>query len=332
MLFRRLTFLLCAFFALPALAADADFGLVTGSKTGTYYAVGKDIAQAAAKVRIIVEPKASEGSIDNIRRINSAEKAALGIVQSDVLGFLARSRNPDSLRMASNLRLVFPLYNEEVHVLAQKSIKDFAGLKGKRVAVGQEGSGSMLTAINLFSMMNVEPAETLKIPAEQGVVAVLKGELDAVVVVAGKPVRLFKNLENLALPQNQQFSDMLARVHFLALDNPKMLEEYRPASITKSDYGFVKDNVETVAVQAVLVSYDFADGNKKRCEKLGQLAKTLREQLAILKEKGHPKWQEVNLDADTGIWKKDTCAWPQLAGKNDAGNLSSDLVGVIGKK
>jgi len=100
------------------------------------------------------------------------------------------------------------------------------------------------------------------------------------------------------------------------LDSPKVLEEYKPAELTKADYNFVGDSVPTVAVQAVMVSYDFSQGNKKRCEKLQSLTRLLRRQMPELQEKGHPKWKEVNLDADTGIWKKDTCAWPD-SGKTE---------------
>lgn len=302
------SFILPAAF-IPAQADDA-LGIVTGPKTGTYFAFGKDISQAAGKAGIDVDVKQSEGSIDNIKRINSSENAALGIVQSDVLGFLSRSKSPESMRMASNLRMVFPFYNEEIHVLARKDIKSFADLQGKKIAIGEDGSGNMLTSINLFSLMNITPGESKKIPPAQGVVAVLKGEVDAAIFVGGKPVRLFKNLEDLTLPENQKYAAMLDQVHFVPLDSPKMLEEYKPAELTKADYNFVNENVPTIAVQAVMVSYDFSQGNKKRCEKLLALSKLLHKQLPELKEKGHPKWKEVNLDADAGVWKKDTCAWP----------------------
>ncbi len=322
-------------------AADDAIGIVSGPKTGTYYAIAKDIAQVAGKAGINVDVKTSEGSIDNIKRINSGESASLGIVQSDVLGFLSRSRSPESIRMANNLRMVFPFYNEEVHVLARNDIKSFMDLQGKRVAVGEDGSGNMLTSINLFSMMGVTPADSKKISPAQGVVAVLKGELDAAIFVGGKPVRLFKNLEDLTLPENQKYAAMLEQVHFVPMDNPKMLEEYKPAVITKADYNFVREDVPTIAVQAVMVSFDFSQGatNKKRCEKLGLLAKVLRKDLPNLVEKGHPKWKEVNLDADAGNWKKDSCAWPDAdKGKAPAAKQAKvdddkgGLMNIIDKK
>lgn len=302
----------CALLNAPA-HADEPLGLVTGPKTGTYYIFGKDIAQAAAKAKITVDVKSSEGSIDNIKRINSSENAALGIVQSDVLGFLSRSQNPDSVRMASNLRMIFPLHNEEVHVFARKTIRSFKELAGKRVVVGEEGSGHMLTAINLFSMNGIEPGQIERMSPAQGVVAVLKGEMDAAIFVGGKPVRLFKNLEDLTLPENQKYTSMLQQVHFLPLDAPKMLEEYKPAVITHDDYNFVLRDVPTVSVQAVMISYDFSKANNpKRCEQLAQLAKAIRDELPNFKAKAHAKWKDVNLDANTALWQKDSCAWPEL--------------------
>ncbi len=204
-------------------------------------------------------------------------------------------------------------------------------MKGKKVAIGEEGSGNMLTAINLLSMMNIVPAETKKIAPAQGVVAVLKGDLDAVVFVAGKPVRLFKNLEDLGLPENHKYAQMLSQVHFLALDDPKMLEEYKPAEITHADYSFVTEPVKTIAVQAVMVSYDFSQGNasKARCEKLARLTTAMRNDLPMLKAKGHPKWKEVNFDAETGVWKRDTCVWPQASADTTA---NKELLSIVDKK
>lgn len=311
---RRSAAVFCAlllFFSAPVFAKENNtLGMVTGPKTGTYYKFGKDIAQVGSKTAVDVDVKTSEGSIDNIKRMNSSENAALGIVQSDVLGFLARSKNPDSIKIANNLRMVFPFYNEEIHVLARKDIKTFSQLQGKKIAIGEDGSGSMLTAINLFSMMNLTPGEQKKIPAAQGVVMVLKGEIDAVIFVGGKPVRFFKNLEDLTLPENQKYAPMLASVHFIPMDSAKMLEEYKPAEISQEDYGFVTQKVPTISVQAILVSSDFARGkDKKHCETLARLVKKIREDLPTLRQPPHhPKWKEVNLDANIGIWKKDVCA------------------------
>lgn len=284
-------------------------GMVTGPKTGTYFIFGRDIAVSAKKSGLELEISSSEGSIDNIKRINNDRNFSLGIVQSDVLGFLGRSKSPDSMKIAKNLRIIFPFYNEEIHVLARNDINDFKDLQGKKVAVGEDESGNMLTSINLFSIMNITPAKTIKISSAQSVVAVLKGEIDATIFVGGKPVRLFKNLEDLSLPENQQYKEMLSKVHFIPMDSPKMLEEYKPAKITHNDYNFVNEEVKTISVPAILISSDSSnEKNKSSCEKIGTIAKIIRASLPSLKISGHDKWKEVNLDANISSWKKDKCA------------------------
>ena len=86
---------------MPARAEDANakqIGMVTGSRTGTYIQFGNDIAGVAKSVGLDILVKDSQGSIDNIKRINSKENATFGIVQSDVLGFLSRSESPEIAR------------------------------------------------------------------------------------------------------------------------------------------------------------------------------------------------------------------------------------------
>jgi uncharacterized protein len=67
-----------------------------------------------------------------------------------------------------------------------------------------------------------------------------------------------------------------------------------------------------VAVKAVLISYDFSSRRtpyyRKRCEQLSQLRRLVRDNVAELKQSGHPKWKEVDLDEAIGIWERDPCS------------------------
>ena len=55
------------------------------------------------------------------------------------------------------LFMVFPLYNEEIHLLGRRGITDFDDLTDRRVAIGREGSGTYLTARLLFKVSEVTP-------------------------------------------------------------------------------------------------------------------------------------------------------------------------------
>jgi len=129
--------------------------MATGSPKGTYYRIGQDIAAIAAPWGLDIEVKESRGSLDNIQRINSRENLGFGIVQSDVLGYLKRDSDFNR-NIAERLRVIFPFYLEEVHVLARLDIKSLRDLNGKRVAIGEENSGTWLTAMTLFKTSQVE--------------------------------------------------------------------------------------------------------------------------------------------------------------------------------
>ena len=64
-------------------------------------------------------------------------------------------------------------------------------------------------------------------------------------------------------------------------------------------------------MKAVLISFDFSDrGNlyhRIRCNQLATLGRVIRDNFAVLQRTGHPKWQEVDLDQEIGIWKHDSC-------------------------
>ena len=67
-----------------------------------------------------------------------------------------------------------------------------------------------------------------------------------------------------------------------------------------------------MAVKAALISYDFSSRRipyyRKRCEQLSQLGRVVRDNMAELKQTGHPKWKEVDLDEAIGIWERDPCS------------------------
>lgn len=303
-----LLFALLFLFPLPALAADAI--LYTGEQVGTYQAVGEDMTRILAKSGIRLERESTDGSIENIRKVADSKTTALGLVQSDVLGFMRRSNNPDTQHLSDRLRMVLPLYEEEVHVFARKDIKRWRDLAGKRVVVGQEGSGNMLTAVNMLAISDILVGDTLKLSPAQGVLAVLERKADAVIFVGGKPVKLFKNIEELETTEGKKFAPLLKGVHFVPVASPEILAEYASAEITSADYSFVTETIPTVSVQAVLVTGNYeAPAKADSCKSVKAISQSLRSALPALKASGHAKWKEVNYMLPVSLWEKDRCSW-----------------------
>lgn len=315
-------------FMIPSTAVAAGknpMGMVTGSESGTYIQFGKQIAELARKEGLEIIVKTSGGSLDNIQRIRSTENAGLGIVQSDVLGFIQKkSDDPVLKQFVRHLRLIYPFYNEEIHLYANKAITTIKDLQGKRVAIGTVDSGNFVTSMNLFHIMQIEPAEYVtNLKPMDAAAAVISGEVDAMIYVAGKPVSLFSDLEK--VKSNPDLASYFENTHFVPLDAEEILKEYVASTIGTSDYAWFDKDVPTVAVKAVLIGYDFSRGKtwyyKMRCRQIGELSRIIRDNLDTLKANGHKKWAEVDLDQEIGIWQLDTCsrapAKPEHRGLHD---------------
>jgi uncharacterized protein len=293
-MFIRLSFVLLLVAGLAPSASGAELGIITGGEKGTYYQFGLNL-QALGKPRefaITVHP--SKGSIENIHAVYQRPGVQLGIVQSDVLAFVSRVQTDDTLkRIASKTRMVFPLYNEEIHVLARPGITNFEDLADKRVAIGREGSGTYLTARLLFNVAEVTPKETVLIDTDHALNELKAGRVDAMFYVAGFPVKLFsesvKEGDNLALVQ---------------ITNKAITEFYPRAEIPAATYPWQPNPVPTVAVKAVLVSFDF---QRRDCDVVGQFAKVVSDNMGWLTQNGHPKWKSVDLNFPLKGWEQYGC-------------------------
>ena len=284
---------------LGAAAFAADLGIITGGEKGTYYQFGLNLQTLAQDKGINLSVYNSKGSIENIYAVFKRPRTQMGIVQSDVLAFVSKVRtNPVLVQIAKKTKMVFPLYNEEVHLLGRRDITDFDNLTGKRVAIDREGSGTYLTAMLLFEVSGIKPAEILTTGTDEALAQLKAGKIDAMFYVAGFPVKLFT--------EQVSAEDGLA---LIPIRNKNIVEYYPDAEIPANTYAWQPNAVPTVAVKAVLISYDFRHAN---CESVGKFARILSENMEWLKANGHPKWNAVDLDYPLKGWEQYDCVSKSL--------------------
>jgi TRAP transporter TAXI family solute receptor len=274
--------------------AAEDMGIITGGDKGTYYQFGLDLQKLTKPAGVNLTVHTSKGSIENIFAVYQRPGVQMGIVQSDVLAFVARVQSDPVLqRIAKKTRMVFPLYNEEVHLLGKKGIRDFDDLTGKRVAIGRDGSGTYLTSRLLFKLSEVVPAEMVPIDTGEALAELKAGRIDAMFYVAGFPVKLLK--EDVAEKDG---------LELIPITNKSITEFYPRADIPANAYEWQKTAVNSVAVKAVLVSFDF---RRKDCDNVGRFAQTLQKQMPWLLQNGHPKWKVVDLNYPLKGWEQYDC-------------------------
>jgi TRAP transporter TAXI family solute receptor len=282
--------------ALPVTAARGatELGLITGGEKGTYYQFGLNLQRLVKERGFDLSVHTSRGSIENIYAVYQRPATQLGIVQSDVLAFVSRVQSDPTLRrIAKKTKLVFPLYNEEVHVLGRSGISDFDDLADRRVAIGREGSGTYLTARLLFKVSDVQPKEMVPIDTDQALAELKAGRIDAMFYVAGYPVKLLS--DGVTAADN---------VVLVPIVNKSITEFYPRAEIPAGTYAWQLAAVNTVAVKAVLIAFDF---RRKECEAIGQFAQVVFSNLPWLVRNGHPKWKAVDVDAPLKGWEQYDC-------------------------
>jgi hypothetical protein len=277
-----------------AARAANELGIITGGERGTYYQFGLNLQRLGKQTGVDLSVATSKGSIENVFAVYQKPNTQLGIVQSDVLAFVARVQSDPVLkRIAKKTKMVFPLYNEEIHLLGRKEITDFDDLTDRRVAIGREGSGTYLTARLLFKVSDVAPKEMVLIDTDEALAALKAGRIDAMFYVAGYPVKL--------LSEGVTEADGLA---LIPITNKSITEFYTRTEIPAATYAWQPQALNTVAVKAVMISFDF---RRKDCDIIGQFAQAISTNLPWLVKNGHPKWKSVDLDAPLKGWEQYDC-------------------------
>jgi len=242
---------------LDALAATQYVTIGTGGVTGVYYPTGGAICRLVNKTRkehgIRCSVESTGGSVYNLNTIREGE-LDMGVAQSDwqyhayngTSKFEEQGPNKD-------LRAVFSIHPEPFTVVARadSGIKNFQDLKGKRVNIGNPGSGQRGTMEVAMTAMgwtkdDFKLASELK-SAEQSQ-ALCDNKVDAIVFTVGHPNGSISEattscdsvLVNVTGPA---FAKLIA-------DN----DYYRTATIPGGMYRGNPDDVKTFGVGATFVS------------------------------------------------------------------------------
>lgn len=244
----------------------------TGSTTGYYFPIGGLIANAISRPRgsrpcdrggscgvpgLIAVAQSTHGSVDNIAGL-AAGTLDLALTQADI-AYWARSGTAvyaETGPMPSLVALA-RLYDERVHLVvrADSDIEMLADLRGRRVALGAAGSGTLVDARLLLEAHGLSESDLIPLYEQPGPSAdlLVAGELDAFFFIGAAPVTVVRDVAQ-TIP-----------VRLLALDGPAVAEmvDTHPymtqGTIPGGVYEGLAEPVPTIAVGAVLVTTSAMD-------------------------------------------------------------------------
>ncbi|MBO6538378.1 MAG: TAXI family TRAP transporter solute-binding subunit [Rhizobiaceae bacterium] len=186
-----------ALFAAPVIAQDQTFVTIgTGGVTGVYYPTGGAICRLVNRGRsehgIRCGVESTGGSVFNINAVRGGE-LEFGVAQSDwqYHAFNGTSRFEEQGPF-EGLRAVFSVHPEPFTVVARADagISSFEDLKGKRVNVGNPGSGQRGTMEVLMDKMGWSMGDfavASELQAAEQSQALCDNNIDAMVYTVGHP-------------------------------------------------------------------------------------------------------------------------------------------------
>jgi len=189
------------------------FRIGTGSTSGTYFPIGGLLANAISKPPgsrdcdqggscgvpgLIAVAQSTEGSVSNIRGIADGSLES-GLAQADIAYWAYRGEGIfKKTGPVTSLRSIASLFPESVHLVVgrDKGIRSVADLRGHRISLDREGSGTRVDALLILKAfgLSLGDIDAQALSADDAADALRAGEIDGFFMVVGTPANAVVSL------------------------------------------------------------------------------------------------------------------------------------------
>jgi uncharacterized protein len=289
----------------PVTAANAEaqlrqqingntIGVLGGIMNGTFMRFVDDIARIVDdgdNLRVL--PIVGKGGAQNLRDLLYLKGVDLAIISAQSLTEFKNQKGFHNLN--ERICYVTLLHPEELHIFSDK-VGSIQELSGK--IVGFDGTGSRLAAETLFSTIGVQAKQMVPFNLIDAADKMKRGELDAVVRIGGKPIsgvdKMYATNKNIKLLE-VRFTDA-------------MVDNFLPTFFAKEDYPGLfglEQRLDTVAIGVVLIAYNWR-ADTERSHRVEKFTKAFFSKFPeiVNSKSSHPKWRDVNLQAQLPNWKR----------------------------
>lgn len=244
----------CTIILLSGCSASGSERIRTGTAGigGTYYSFGTAFAGVFNEEtdKIELDVKATAGSAANLRLLPK-KYIQLAIAQSDLI---YTAYNDDTTDGKDTFSAVAGLYPEVCHIVVQKDsdIQTISDLKGRKVGIGEEESGTEINAehILLSDGLTLDMIDGKNLNYSEAAEALKNGEIDAMFCTSGFPVPVLSDLSG------------NCGVRLIGIDNNALetimnnYDSYDICTIPAGTYYGQTEDIKTIGVKAVLIASD----------------------------------------------------------------------------
>ncbi len=223
-----------------------------GGTGGTYYPLSnefKTIVEDNSNYKLNVQ--STGASVENVGSLSNGE-ADFALIQNDIASFAKNGTGIEAFEgnAIDNLQGVATLYPETITLvtLADSGIAELSDLSGKTINTGDLGSGTQVNALQILEAAGITDFDEQNASFSQAADQLRDGDVDASFVVGGYPVGAIEDLAN------------TNDIHIVPISGDQRASVKDAASWFADDtipggtYTGVEDDVETVAVQAMIAT------------------------------------------------------------------------------
>jgi TRAP transporter TAXI family solute receptor len=227
--------------------------MATGFPTGLYYQFGERLKEEVAKDGVSLKVKATGGTIDNLGLLNDPNSGVnFAMVQGGVADV---SKYPNLVSIAGMFyEPIWVWYREPGFKSDGGRLQVLSQLKGKRVAIGNEGSGTLALSAALLQISGIKENEIHgeKLKPDQALAKLSNGELDAVFIVAAAEAPILKKFYEVPGIRLMNFDQADAYTRNL----PYLSKVNVPRGLLSIEYDIPRQDIQVIAPTATLVTHN----------------------------------------------------------------------------
>jgi len=233
-------------------SAETRLSWHAGGTGGTYFPLSNEFKTVVEEnTDFTLNVQSTGASVENVGSLSSGD-ADFALIQNDIASFAKNGTGIDAFEgnAVENLRGVATLYPETITTVTLQStgIEQLSDLSGATINTGDLGSGTQVNALQILESAGISDFTEQNASFSQAADQLRNGDIDAAFVVGGYPVGAIEDLANT--------NDI--NIVPVAGDNREAVKSdadwFADDTIPGGTYTGIEDDVETVAVQAMIAT------------------------------------------------------------------------------
>jgi TRAP transporter TAXI family solute receptor len=227
--------------------------MATGFPTGLYYQFGERLKAELSQDGVDLKVRSTGGTIDNLALLKDPKSGVdFAMVQGGVANI---SEYPNLVSIAGMFyEPIWVWYREGAFKGDGGQLKIISQLKGKRVSIGNEGSGTLALTKDLLQVSGITDKEidAQKLKPDEAIAKLSAGELDAVFIVAAAEAPILRKFYSIPGIRLMNFDQAEAYTRNL----PYLSKVTVPRGLLSIQYDQPRQDIQVMAATATLVAHN----------------------------------------------------------------------------